>query len=345
MIKDTPIVISPHKLSIQKSRPLLSLCRSEMSLIEFKILDVYLARINSHDPRHRTVTLSKGELEHILGVKKINNTDLSRWLMNLMKNVVKIPDADEKEGFRMITLFEEARAKRDKNGLWQINLECTQKAMKYIFNIENIGYLRYKLYYITKISSRYAYIMFIYLKSNQYRRKWSVELQELKQILMCDTTEIYNEYKYFNRNILQKVQKELIDKECLQYTYTPVKRGRMVHAIQFDVEKDNDAAYMLSVDEIRQTEIRPHLLWENALADSGFMPLTPEQIAQVQAILCCIPERNLPCDPASGCGDIEIQRYHFMLETLTDIQRRASEKPIKNRFLYLIKVLKQRQSA
>ena len=43
------------RLVVQKSNPLYGLWRSELSLAEFKILDTYLSRINSHDPEHRTV--------------------------------------------------------------------------------------------------------------------------------------------------------------------------------------------------------------------------------------------------------------------------------------------------
>jgi len=58
------------KLTVQKSLPLFSLWRSELSLAEFKILDTYLSRIDSHKPDRRTVVFEKGELEKILGVKK-----------------------------------------------------------------------------------------------------------------------------------------------------------------------------------------------------------------------------------------------------------------------------------
>ena len=76
---------------------------------------------------------------------------------------------DENKGFQLVTLFEEAEAEQDDDGLWNVKLECTQKAMKYFFNIENLGYLRYKLRCITSLTSRYTYIMFIYLEANRFR--------------------------------------------------------------------------------------------------------------------------------------------------------------------------------
>ena len=41
------------KLVVQKSNPLQSLSETAMSLTEFKILDAYLSRIDSHDEEKR----------------------------------------------------------------------------------------------------------------------------------------------------------------------------------------------------------------------------------------------------------------------------------------------------
>lgn len=224
------------KLTVQKSLPLFALWRSELTLSEFKILDTYLSRIDSHKPDKRQVLLTKGEIEEALGVQKINNTDLKARLKHLMGNVVEVPDKDTKKGFRLVTLFEEAEAEQDDNGLWQVKLECTQKAMKFFFNVENLGYLRYKLRCITSLTSRYTYIMFIYLEANRFRKSWEVELEELKSILACEDEEYAKEFKYFNRDVLKKVQKEMHEKTECRYTYEPVKKGRKVVAIRFTVE-------------------------------------------------------------------------------------------------------------
>lgn len=224
------------KLTVQKSLPLFALWRSELTLSEFKILDIYLSRIDSHKPDKRQVLLTKGEIEEALGVQKINNTDLKARLKHLMGNVVEVPDKDTKKGFRLVTLFEEAEAEQDENGLWQVKLECTPKAMKFFFNVDNLGYLRYKLRCITSLTSRYTYIMFVYLEANRFRKSWEVELEELKSILACEDEEYAKEFKYFNRDVLKKVQKEMNEKTECRYSYEPVKKGRSVVAIRFTVE-------------------------------------------------------------------------------------------------------------
>ncbi len=225
-----------NKLTIQKSQPLFSLWRSEMTLTEFKILDTFLAHLDSHNPDKRIVKFEKEELEALLGVKIINLIDLKERLKLLIGSVVEIPDAEARKGMRLITLFEEAKIEQDDFGLWKLKLECTQKAMKYIFNIEDLGYLRYKLRCIASLSSKYTYIMFVYLESNRFRKSWNVDLNELKQILDCDKEETYKVFKRFNDLILKKVQKEMLEKTECRYSYELVKKGRSVVAIHFTLQ-------------------------------------------------------------------------------------------------------------
>ena len=323
------------KLTVQKSLPLFSLWRSELTLAEFKILDTYLARIDSHNPDKRIVVFAKGELEKKLGVQKINKKDLEERLEHLMSNVVKIEDKETKKGFRMVTLFEEATAEQDDEGLWQITLECTQKAMKYFFNVENLGYLRYKLRCITSITSRYTYIMFNYLEHNRFRKSWEVPLDTLKEILDCNA-ERYKEFKYFKAEVLAKIQKELHEKTECKYTYESIKKGRTVAAIRFTLETLADAE-----DEAPQLEGFPEIPaekepWEVPLDTWN---LATEEKAEIKALLLTLPEDKLP--PASACQDSrEVQLYHYIDLKAKEIERRNAKKPIKNKFLYLLKLMK-----
>lgn len=326
------------RLTVQKSLPLFALWRSELTLAEFKILDTYLSRIDSHKTDKRAVVFEKGELEKILGVKKINNKDLDERLKHLMTSV-KIEDSSSKRGFTRIALFEEAVAEQDDYGLWQVKLECTQKAMKYIFNIENLGYLRYKLRCITSITSRYTYIMFIYLEANRFRKSWEVPLADLKEILDCDKEELYKEFKFFNQKILKRIQAEMHEKTECKYSYEPIKKGRSVVAVRFTVETLPKASLedidpnQITLEQWQEAE-KEKELWQSAIEEFNF---TNEQIAELREVLICIPDYKLP--QSSAChGAIDLMRYHYMQIKVAEIKRRAN---IKNTFSYLLKMLKQ----
>lgn len=331
------------KLVVQKSLPLFSLWRSELSLAEFKILDTYLSRIDSHKPDKRTVVFSKGELEKLLGVKRIRIEELDERLKNLGTPIKFQDSVNSNKKFARISLFEKSIAEQDDNGLWQIELTASQSAMKYFFNIENLGYLRYKLRCITSLTSRYTYIMFIYLEANRFRKTWEVDLEELRKILNCDQEETYQEYKRFNDRLLKRVQKEMHEKTECRYTYEPVKDGRSVVAICFTLEtlpkidfEDNIDQNQLSIIH-EQTETLANTdteLWQSAISDFNF---TNEQVAQLREVLFCIPEEKLPQSPACY-GVIELMRYHYMQINAAEIRRRTN---IKNRFAYLLKIMKQ----
>lgn len=333
-------------LTVQKSRPLFALWRSELTLSEFKILDTYLSRIDSHKPDRRVVTFEKGELEQLLGVQKINTADLKARLKHLMGNVVEVPDSSIKKGFKAVTLFEEAAAEQDENGLWQVKLECTQKAMKYFFNIENLGYLRYKLRCITSISSRYTYVLFSYLEANRFRKSWTIDLDELKSILACDKIETYTAFKEFNKQILKRCQKEMLEKTECAYDYEPIKNGRRVTAIRFTVKT------------LPHTVINPDQLSFNAPSDeevyddkidflqgavtpegSSVPEFNREQMKAILEVLITIPDWKLPKNVPTG--DIDFQQYHFLAFQYAAMNMRDTpKKPIKNRFAYFIKMLK-----
>jgi len=318
------------KLTVQKSLPLFSLWRSELTLPEFKILDTYLSRIDSHKPERRAVRFEKGELEKALGVKKLNAQDLKTRLKHLMGSVVEVPDSSTKRGFKLVTLFEEAVAEQDENGLWQVSLECTQKSMKYFFNIENLGYLRYKLRCITSLTSRYAYVMFIYLESNRYRRSWEVPLDELKIILNCDNEETYKEYKRFNDRLMKRVHKELTEKTECQYKYESVKKGRSVVAIRFTVFPLRQVVEATAEQNIPERGLQDDLSFYNDALDNE---MTPEQMSVIMGL---VREIDIP----EGDG-IDRARYRYLQRQWSVLQMRDADKPIRNKFAYLKKMLEQ----
>lgn len=251
-----------------------------------------------------------------------------------MGNVVELPDKDIKKGFRLVTLFEEAEAEQDDYGLWQVRLECTQNAMKYFFNVENLGYLRYKLRCITSLTSRYTYIMFIYLEANRFRKSWNVALDELKSILHCDNEEYAKEFKYFNRDVLKKVQKELLEKTECRYSYEPIKKGRKVVAVRFAVETLSDILpdtapdeSQISFDDVEKLLSTDHGQVLYMLSGACQDEFTTEQM-EILFTLCtskCIPQVS---------ENPNNDKYHYLAKMYAKLNYEATKKNIPYRFSY-----------
>ena len=222
-------------LLIQKSGPLRALSETDMTLAEFKILDVYLGRIDSRNPESREVVFTKGELERLLEVTKIDKDELKKRVDNLGR-MVEISDPSDPNKLSMVSLFEKANAWKYEDGLWKIILKCSPSAMKYIFNIENIGYIRYRLHNVLHLKSRYSYFMFLYLEHNRFRKSWTVSVLELRKILNC-MEKTYDKYYRFNELVLTPVKKELHKKTTIKFEYTGIKQGRAVKSIKFKITK------------------------------------------------------------------------------------------------------------
>ena len=321
-----------EKLTVQKSTPLQSLTQTDLTLPELKLLDVYLSRIDSHDPEKRTVHIEKGELERGLVVTRILKDDLDTRLRHLFQ-IVEVKDETKRKGFKLVSLFEEADAEPDENGLWTITLTCTPSAREYVFNIENLGYLRYRLRNIVELKSRYSYILFMYLENNRdFRKSWEVSLNELKERLGCTSTTTYNKFKYFNDLILKKCHQEINEKTDCKFDYEPVKRGRVIVAIRFTIKTLKQLAVedVANLPEVQNApENRP--LWESVLKE---WKLSQEKLDELAALLDTIPKSKLP-----EAEDTEQSKYKYIALKAAEIKRRSQEKRINNRFAYLKKMI------
>ena len=360
----TPIF--DDKLKVQKCEPLMTLSRTSLTLPEFKILDAYLSRINTHEPDKRYVRFEKGELEKILGVSRILRPDLEKRIDNLFQ-VITIRDEHKPKKFTKIALFVKAECEQDENGLWQINLACSAEAMEYVFNVDNIGYLSYMLKNVIDLTSRYSYILYLYLEKNRYKYQWEIGIDELKEMMNCKA-ETYSEYKRFNDLILKKCQTELNEKTMLRFSYHPTrKKGRKYTAIQFTIQsiigetkpEDNALNSQMTFEDVRlladhneQTQQEQdnsgesEINYGSSLADllggvSCDNEFAPEQIRVLQDLVIQVVDRN-SCDQNSyelKCCDYLTRKIHMMNAYDKEKQRYGDQ--IGNRFKYLCSMIQQ----
>jgi hypothetical protein len=294
------------------------------------------------------VTFEKGELEQLLGVTKVNTPELKERLKHLMGNVVQIDDPSMKKGFRLVSLFEEAVAEQEEDGQWIARMECTRAAMKYFFNVDNLGYLRYKLRCITSLTSRYSYVLFVYIEANRFRKSWEIGLDELKRLLNCDGVQTYDQFKEFNKQILKKCHSELSKKTECHFIYEPIRKGRSVSAIRFTVDTlpalepviDPNQLTLFGCDEQETTDDQIVFL------SSACPEFTHAEMEQIFEILVCVPDGKLPIDTTTGTDSLEFRRYHYLAERYAALRREAEKKQaagrgIKNRFAYFTKMLKR----
>lgn len=319
---------------VQKSEPLLLMRTVPFDLGELKILDTYLSRINSHDSNNRTVTFTKAEYEQLMGLEKCNLNSLKKYTKSMLGKVVELPMAD---GYTQFTLFTKAVCKLDNYGQRMIELSCSEDAKKVFFNIEKLGYLQYELKNILSLSSKYSFLLYLYLRKERYRADWTIDLKELRdEKFDLKGNEYYVNFKYFKRDILDKSVKEVNKKTDISFEYKTEKTGRRVTGIRFILIKENildENINQLSFEELDAEQDENEVDYGGELANligsaACNDEFSPEQVRVLQdLVLKLIPEND------------NLRRCNYILEKIHLMDYYQTKKKITDRFSYLKNIL------
>ena len=218
---------------VQKTDPL-RLIKNSFTLGEYKLLDVYLSRINSHDETLCTVKFTKEEYEQLMGLKECDWETLRRNAKSFMSNkVISIP---VEEGFDNIILFSRAKGFTDKSGNKVIEITCSEEAKKYIFNSEDkLHYIRYELRNVIGMKSTYTYLLYMFLKNLPSGAKTRIGIDELRtEVFKCES-DYYKDFRFFNRDILSKAVDEINKVTDVRCECEFKRKDRKVNTVIFTV--------------------------------------------------------------------------------------------------------------
>jgi len=329
---------------VQKSVPILMMRNDPFTLGELKILDTYLARINSHDFNSRRVAFTKAEYEMLMGISDVRVDQLKKYTDGVQTKIVEVKISDDE--FKRITLFCETEFKKNEFGEWIITLECSPQAKKYVFHPEKVGYIKYLLKYSIHMKSKYSFLLYGYLLFNRFRGSWSEPLDFLKyNVFRLDPKKpsaYYDEFKIFRRDVLDKALAEVNKHTDIEFKYSTEKCGRSVAYVKFELVKEKDkfveqlapGSYPDFDDDGDEDWIEDEIENSNldfligACADE----FGREQVNELLQIILCkkLPEHE---------NGIWFARYHYLAQKYAILKHYASIKKIPNRFRYLKKII------
>ena len=232
-----------ENMTICKSQPFLALPQTNMTLMELKIFDIYLARINPQDPTIIKVIFTKKELCNVLGIDHINKNELLKCLETLMSKIVRVerisPNGRTKT--TLIALLSRADlnyADKHFDNLSSIELKCSEDAKKLIYNVDAVGYLRMNLAKVLSFDGRNSYALYQYINQNQFRGHWDIETEILKEYLGLKGK--YRTIKDFEKRVLIPAKKEIESKTDLHFEYKKLRVGRQIKKISFQIIKKKE---------------------------------------------------------------------------------------------------------
>lgn len=217
---------------------------TELNLSTLKLIDVYLSRINSHDPENKTVVFEKGELEALFGVKRIQREALNSYLKEMLTiNVVLTAEEEDDKQVEVkaksLLLFDTATLTQDKEDLlWKVEIKCGDDAEKLIFNIDKMGYLQHSVQNSARIRNYTTLVLFKFIEDRRnnkgtYPQEFEITVEELRKALNC--VDKYTDMKMFSDRCLKKPREEILEKTDCRFDITPIRRGRKIYKYKFTI--------------------------------------------------------------------------------------------------------------
>lgn len=229
--------------TVKKSNILNELRNANASLIEYRLFCVYLSHIsmNSDD---NVVKFSLSDYAKIAGLDRPRYLDLKAQAENLVGMTASL--ANEDGGFSVYSIFSEFKLFKE-NDQWMVSLECNSKIAPMIREQKG-RFLRYKLYNTIYLRSYNQQRMYELLKQYEKIGARAIDLPDLRAYLSIRDDE-YPLWYTFSRDVLKVAQKALKENTDIYFEYTPVKKGKKVIAVRFDIFKNHEFIDQLRIDE------------------------------------------------------------------------------------------------
>ena len=215
----------------------------DLSLQEQKLILTLASMVQPTDEEFKEYEFKIKDFMELLGIEtQTKYTEIPKITKELMKKVFEI-----KEGKDIIQLSWLSSA-RYKTGEGLVILKFDSSLKPYMLQLKEL-YTSYKLENILSLKSKYSLRLFELLKSNEYKKIWNIELEELKKLLGA-TEKSYSIYQNVKNRIILKAQKELKEKTDICFDFEEIKTGRKVTSIKFFIKSNKrvNAPKEISVD-------------------------------------------------------------------------------------------------
>ena len=212
------------KYVISKSNTLNEFRPQNMTLQELRLFTIYLSKINPKDESTRLVRFPLEDFQKIMNIS--SRAKISYYKETVRGILGKIADIDlPNGGFKMFQFFKTGELNQDEHGEWYIEIDATDEALPYMFNLKGY-YFKYELWNALRLKSLNQLRLYEILKQYEKVGYRIISLQELKFMLGMNEGE-YPQFRDFKRDVLNVCQEALSHYTDISFLYEPYgKKGR-----------------------------------------------------------------------------------------------------------------------
>ena len=218
-------------LMIRKAHPIIE-AGYKLTIAEQRIILLSLAQLDNRDADQANVILYVKDYAKHFGIsEKLAYSELERASKRLYDRSIILKGENETTEFRWI----ESRTKYYK-GEGRISFEFSRRVMPYLFELDKrLGFTQYELLSVSGFKSAYSIRLYELAIKLLGMKNQKVEIDELRRILQLDDK--YQEFEILKRDVINLACNEINEKSDLLLNIEPVKLGRKIVALEFQVAK------------------------------------------------------------------------------------------------------------
>ena len=218
-------------LIIRKAHPIVE-AGYKLTIAEQRIILLSLAKLDNRNAESSKVTLYVKDYAQSFGLSETSAySELEKASRRLYDRSIILKGENETTEFRWI----ESRTRYHK-GEGRISFEFSRRVMPYLFELDKkLGFTQYELLSVSGFKSAYSIRLYELAVKLLGMRNQKVEIDELRRILQLDDK--YQEFKRLKRDVINLACNEINEKSDLLLNIEPIKLGRRIVALEFQVAK------------------------------------------------------------------------------------------------------------
>jgi len=200
--------------------------RYKLTVAEANFVYILMEKIHRKDEEFKLYEISKQELEIILNSEQ-KSIRLDLLTDNLMKKILKI---ETERGWKKFTWFQSMEYI---NEMGMIEVKISEDLKPHLLNLKN-RFVQCELENLLSFKSIYSKRLYELLVEYQKIGNRTIKVKDMQDMFQVPKSLLV--YADFKRFVLEVALKEINEKTDLNFSYTPIKLGRKVDRIQFDIK-------------------------------------------------------------------------------------------------------------
>ncbi|MDG6304308.1 replication initiation protein [Glaesserella parasuis] len=218
-------------LMIRKAHPIVE-AGYKLTIAEQRIILLSLAKLDNRNVENSNVTLYVKDYAQAFNLSETSAyNELNKASKRLYDRSIILKGEDETTEFRWI----ESRTRYYK-GEGRISFQFSRRVMPYLFELDKrLGFTQYTLLSVSGFKSAYSIRLYELAVKLLGMQNQQVEIDELRRILQLDNQ--YSEFRFLKRDVINLACNEINEKSDILLNIEPVKRGRKIVALEFQIAK------------------------------------------------------------------------------------------------------------